>query len=220
MLIRRLDLDSIYNLGHDAIALPRRHYSRLMDALQTLEWTNDPNGTFARIPRYLVQSAGLKASNKSEQELVMNQSAMNACPEELLEASAALLMDTDVMGNWIIPHRPELQFISIWDGAEDLDWHWDGPAGADFFFLIYLNQEMGWKDHQGGQLMVGKRSVNGNFMKVEPTEVQHLATYDPCSRTLICCNNQSPQFVHKVVPLTQGHERTVFMVGFNMKRFR
>jgi hypothetical protein len=150
---------------------------------------------------------------------MMNRAAMNACPEHLITIARDLLTDPDLMGNWIIAHRPELQFISIWDGAEDLDWHWDGPAGADFFFLVYLNADAGWEPSQGGQLMVGTRSLEGNFMKVDGSTVQTLATYEPCSRTLVCCNNQSPQFVHKVIPLRHGQERTVFMVGFDMKRF-
>lgn len=219
MLVRKLDLDSIYNQGHDAVALPRSHYTRLMDALQTLEWSVDTSGSFNRIPSYLLPSARLKADEKADQEAMMKRSAMNACPVYLVDAANALITDPELMGNWIIPHRPELQFISIWDGAEDLDWHWDGPAGADFFFLIYLNAEGGWEQSRGGQLMVGTRSLEGNFMKVDASTVTALATYEPSSRTLVCCNNQSPQFVHKVLPLTNGHERTVFMVAFNMRRF-
>jgi hypothetical protein len=219
MIVRKLDLDNIYSLGHDAVALPRGHYQALMGALDALEWQSDPDDVYARIPGFLADSARLKRSDKSQQERDMHQLAMDACPSAVLMAAQALLSDREVMGEWVIAHQPELRFISIWDGAEDLDWHWDGPAGADFFFLMYLNREPGWPIGEGGQLMVGKRSLDGNYMQVDTDAVQHLATFDPCTRTLICCNNQNPQFVHKVVPLHSGQERIVFMIGFDMRRF-
>lgn len=218
MLTRMLNLDRLYSDGHDAIALPRAHYQNLQLIVQNLTWVADPGGAFARVPQFLAAASEVKAADQFEQERLMNASSLSSCPQILADAISNLLGSPEVMGNWLLAHRAHPRFISVWDGAEDLDWHWDGPAGADFFFLIYLNSDMGWNDSEGGQLQVGRRSLEGNYLHVAATDVEYLGTYQPASRTLVCCNNQNPQFVHKVFPLTNGRERTVLMIGFDMAR--
>lgn len=218
MLPTSLNYDQIMSQGHDGIVLPRSHYHDLLTLVQGLAWTSDPSGIFSRVPTILSGQGMVIHVDQFEKERQINQSSLERCPEDLRKAIDRLLTEPNVMGNWLAAHTPAVRFISIWDGAEDLDWHWDGPAGADFFFLIYLNKSPGWKESDGGQLLAGRRSVSGNYLKVNSEDVQHLGTYAPASRSLICCNNQNPQFVHKVLPLSAPTERTVLMIGFDMTR--
>lgn len=220
MLPRALNLDQIMLEGHDGIALPRPHYQALLNMIQGLEWAPDPDGVFARIPTFLSHVQDSPSVDQFEKERRLNEQSLVECPADLLAAVESLLRDPIVMGNWLIGHQPRLSFISVWDGAEALDWHWDGPAGADFFFLIYLNNTPGWTEAWGGQLLIGRRKLDGNYLKVDGDQVDYLATYAPATRSMICCNNQNPQFVHKVIPLSTAQERTVLMIGFDMIRSR
>lgn len=218
MLPRALNLDQIMSEGHDGIALPRPHYQTLLTMVQGLEWKPDPDGVFARIPTFLSHLQGPPSVDQFEKERRLNEQSLVDCPPDLLAAIESLLIEPQVMNNWLIGHQPRLRFISVWDGAEALDWHWDGPAGADFFFLIYLNNTPGWTEGSGGQLLTGRRKLDGNYLRVDGDQVDYLATYAPVTRSLICCNNQNPQFVHKVIPLRTAQERTVLMIGFDMVR--
>lgn len=218
MLPRALNLDRIFSDGHDGIALPRPQYQQLLAIVQNLEWDNDPDGIYTRLPAFQANVQQNIDQEKFEKEERLNKNSLANCPENLLEAVKDLLNDSLIMGNWHIAHEPKLRFISVWDGAEDLDWHWDGPSGADFFFLIYLNRHQGWVKGAGGQLQVGRRPLDGNYLHVDSRAVEELASYDPATRSLVCCNNQNPQFVHKVTPLSTSLERTVLMVGFDMAR--
>ncbi|MBI6882891.1 hypothetical protein [Pseudomonas putida] len=220
MLARSLDLTRIYNSGHDAIALPRDHYELLKDCVQGLEWAPDPDGIYARIPSYTLANPSMVSEDKFKQESFLNSHSLITSPAPLRHRVEQLLSDERIMGNWLIAHTSVLRFISVWDGAEDLPWHWDGPSGADFFFLIYLNEKMGWNDENGGHLSTGRRDLAGNYLHVDSEEVEHLATMAPASRTLVCCNNQNPSFVHKVSPLSGNHERTVLMIGFDIERLK
>lgn len=218
MIPRPLSVDNIFSSGHDGIALQRGIYQNLLRIIHDLEWGDDPGLVYNRLPSFLSSLHLLNDDDKFSKEDALNEASLKACPLELSSAVSEILNDPQVMGNWLIAHTPKLRFVSVWDGAEDLDWHWDGPAGADFFFLIYLNQEPGWIGTEGGQLKVGRRSLEGNYLQVEASEVLELSSYEPASRTLVCCNNHNPQFVHKVVPLSTQRERTVLMVGFDMIR--
>lgn len=219
MLPRPLDIDLIYAHGYDCVLLPRNHYETFSGIVHSIKWTIDPEGVFNRIPLYLLESLNEKSEDKAEQEQKMNDLAMAACPSELIDSVQRLLCDESIMNNWLLPYRAKARFISLWDGAEDLDWHWDGPARADFFFLIYLNKGKGWSEGNGGILHMGKRNLDGNFLKVDAEAVEWMGEIMPSSRTIVCCNNQNPQFVHKVTPLSKGDERTVLMIGFDMLRF-
>ena len=217
MLPRALNLDCTYADGHDGVALPRHHYELLLGLVQNLDWRQDPEGIFGRLPSFLSELDQNAQGDKFAKERMLNEASLRKCPEDILRAANNLLTDSEVMGNWLIAHKPNVRFVSVWDGAEDLDWHWDGPAGADFFFLIYLNRHSGWLASDGGQLKVGKRGLAGNYLQANG-DIEEFSSYEPASRTLVCCNNQNPQFVHKVIPLSKGRERTVLMLGFDMIR--
>lgn len=216
MFPRALDPERIYADGHDCVYLPRKQHETLHQVVQSLDWGTDPDGIFARLPLFLIGMNSAHQDNKFAKEEAINQASLDTCPPALIDAVRALLKDPEVMGDWIISLQPILKSISVWDGAEPLDWHWDGPAGARFFFLIYLNHNRGWISEDGGQIHVGKRRLVGNFLSVDSDAVQTLGSYDPAARTLVCCNNQNPQFVHKVTPLFSEIERTVLMIGFDM----
>lgn len=214
--IRPLDIGKLYQNGFDAINLNREWFMRLRGLIEATEWAPDPDGIYQSVPTW---SLSFKRSNhvqKIEQEREHNALMLQHAPSELIAACESLLKAPEIMGDWLEAYAANMSFISLWNGAEDLDWHWDGPAQADFFFLIYLNKSMGWQDDGGGELLTGRRPLRSGYLRVNSDEVAHLATIKPASRTLVCCNNQNPSFVHKVKPLGSADERVVLMIGFHL----
>ncbi len=212
--VRSLSMDSIYNNGFDAVFLPRDTYQQLMDILDTVEWLPDEDGEYNAIPKWLWNNFATETENQVKRESQFNQ--INLACKPLVDACHAIIKNGGVMGEWLEAFTPELTLITLWDGAEDLDWHWDGPCQTDFFFLIYLNKKRGWPENGGGELFTGKRSLKSGYMHTDPDDVIPLNGIRPSSRTLVCCNNENPSFVHKVVPLREADERIVLMVGFNL----
>jgi len=211
---RSLNLDAIYSQGFDAVVLTREHYAMLKSVLATTQWVADPEGMFSAIPDWQHKSVS-NFSLKAEAEQASNREGLERAPAILQQAASDLLTSEALMGSWLLAFDFEVKFLSLWDGAEPLDWHWDGPANADFFFLIYLNETPGWQDQKGGRLLTGERSLTGNYLRTQDAPVKLKETIAPAQRTLVCCNNQNPRFVHKVEGLTAGDQRRVLMIGFD-----
>lgn len=218
LITRPLDINAIYEQGYDAVLLNREWHERLMRHVNEVQWVDDDEQLFVSRPQWTKSDLSSRRIEglKIDEEASRNAFLMHAAPSDIMESAEALLACRDVMGIWPQAYRAKMKFITMWNGAEDLDWHWDGPAQADFFFLIYLNRFAGWSNKMGGQLVTGIRDIDKEYLKVDKPSVRTLNVIDPISRTLVCCNNQNPRFVHKVVPLNEGKERIVLMIGFDL----
>ena len=214
--IRPLDIGKLYQDGFDAISLNREWFTRLRGLIDATEWVPDPDGIYQAVPAWTLAFQRAEHVHKIDQETAHNALMLDNAPPSLIEACHELLMSPAVMGDWLEAYQGGINFISLWNGAEDLNWHWDGPAQADFFFLIYLNKKPGWPENGGGELLTGKRVLRRGYLHVNEEDVIHFETIRPATRTLVCCNNQNPSFVHKVKPLREADERIVLMVGFRL----
>jgi hypothetical protein len=221
--IRPLNMNAIYRDGVDTVVISRDWYCQLREIIMQTLWMDDPGGIFIKVPDWSIQA--LKQSDerlprapmsKVEQEAEHTAHVFAHAPSPLLNACRGMLADPTIMGEWLMAYNAEMKFMSLWNGAEDLGWHWDGPARASFFFLIYLNSNIGWKPDGGGELLVGIRDIGPNFLRVVPADVSLFATIKPEARVLVCCNNNNPRFVHKVNPLDSEGERIVLMIGFDL----
>jgi len=214
--IRPLDIEKLYQDGFDAISLNRYWFSRLRQLIEATTWADDPDGIYRAVPDWTLVFQRSQYDHKIDQEAAHNALMLQHAPAPLSAACLDLLSDPAIMGDWLEAYQAKMSFISLWNGAEDLNWHWDGPAQADFFFLIYLNRNMGWPARGGGELLTGRRPLRSGYLRVVDDQVVHLETIAPASRTLVCCNNQNPMFVLKVKPLIEADERIVLMVGFHL----
>ncbi len=219
--IRPLNINAIYQDGFDSVFISRDWYSHLREIITRTPWVDDPGGIFIKVPSWSIPDPDKidlmrPPLSKVEQEAEHNAHVLSHAPSVLLSACRDILSDPDIMGDWLMAYRAEMKFISLWNGAEDLGWHWDGPARAGFFFLIYLNSKMGWRPDGGGELGLGIRNIGPNFLRVVPGEVDLITTIKPESRTLVCCNNSNPRFVHRVNRLESEDERIVLMIGFDL----
>lgn len=214
--IRPLDIDKLYQDGFDAISLSREWFTRLRVLIDTTPWVPDPDGIYQAVPDWTLAFQRTEHAQKIDQETTHNALMLKHAPAPLIEACQEMIKSPEIMGDWLEAYQGDMSFISLWNGAEDLNWHWDGPAQADFFFLVYLNKHVGWPDNGGGELLTGKRTLRSGYLRVNEKDVTHLATIKPAARTLVCCNNQNPGFVHKVNPLREADERIVLMVGFRL----
>lgn len=214
--VRPVNLNALYEFGFDCTLLPKPDYDSLMSIIGLTTWVPDREGIFISKPDWSPHHDELDDPLKVEQERKKNAYNLHRAPIPLIRAVESLLSSAAILGDLLRAYSTELSYVSLYNGAEDLDWHWDGPSQADFFMLLYLNNSKGWPVQGGGELMTGVRSIDSNYLHVEPKSVSMVQSITPSSRTLVVCNNQNPRFVHKVNPLNEAKERIVLMIGFNL----
>jgi hypothetical protein len=221
--IRPLNINALYRDGVDTVFISRDWYCLLREIITQTTWVDDPDEIFIKVPSWSIKAAKQRDKllhnaqlSKVEQEAEHAAHVLAHAPSDLLDACRGMLADPAIMGDWLRAYSAEIKFMSLWNGAEDLGWHWDGPARAGFFFLVYLNSKTGWKIDGGGDLQIGIRDIGPNFLKVSPADVSLFATIKPEARVLVCCDNNNPRFVHKVNPLDSEDERVVLMIGFDL----
>ncbi len=211
----QLNVNSIYKHGYDAVSLTPAWHTRFTEIVKQTDWIADSSKVVLRNPSWASTNAGGYAS-KVEQEESLNADSLALAPQDLVAGVRELLEDRNLFGIWREAYKFDLSFIAMWDGAERLPWHWDGPTQAEFFFLIYLNQYDQWPAGGGGELIVGTRDIESGFLGFpKPEDVTVLDMITPQAGTVVCCNNRNPRFVHKVNPLLRAKERIVLMICFN-----
>ena len=77
----------------------------------------------------------------------------------------------------------------MWNGSEEIPYHYDTINGADTLILIYITEESAWLKDWGGQISLKKQV--GDVILVEEE-------IDPLSGTMIVINNANPLVKHKV----------------------
>ena len=84
---------------------------------------------------------------------------------------------------------PRLQYVDMWNGSEEIPYHYDTINGADTLIIIYITDESTWSKDWGGQISLKKQV--GDVIMVEEE-------INPLSGTMVVINNANPLIKHKV----------------------
>lgn len=169
----------------------------LWNEVYNTEWQNDSvDNIYKQIPswyksnkKYNKKSDG---SDRFKFERNIGSDILKNTPESLKYIGLELVESSPFMFFKTYYERVELQYIDLWNGSEEIPYHFDTINGADTLVLIYLTEEINWQKDWGGSITMKK-------------QVGDISLYEekilPNNGTMLVINNANPLVMHKVEQL-------------------
>jgi hypothetical protein len=128
-------------------------------------------------------------SNRAEYERIIGQDILNNTPKSLITLGNQLLETPPFEFFKRYYKNHELKSIDMWNGCEEIPYHFDTINGADTLVLIYLTEENNWQKDWGGTITMKKHVGNKIYFEEE---------FMPTNESMIVINNANPLVFHKV----------------------
>lgn len=205
-----IDLNHYFTKGYCKTFVPNPLYDEFFQIIKNINWVDDPDKIYRRIPDWNLKVQHLSAGSKSDKERYLAKQSLTLPPPDLIRILEELINTECIVGPFLQTYKLKLDFVDIWDGVEStLGWHWDGPAQSDVVSLIYFN-DMVWPDHRGGGLAVGERDIlpNSQWLIDYDNVIEH-ERIKPSGRTQAWVNNANPRFVHKPLTLNDTNDQRI-----------
>jgi hypothetical protein len=203
--------DQYYDRGFFAVELDGLTKSLLWNEIITTNWVPDTvDGIYKQIPDWYKSNVNLKnitGANRADCERIIGDHIMKLAPESLLNVGN-ILVDTEpfqLFKKYFKRH--ELKFVDMWNGSEEIPYHFDTINGCDTLVLIYLTDQHVWDPKWGGAISM-KKEVD-NFVIFEQEIL-------PNNGTMLVINNANPLVYHKVTALKNTNiNRYTFSFNYN-----
>lgn len=210
-----LNVNKFYKQGYDEWTLPEELKTILWGAIYTEEWNE--HSVYKNIPSWSINTDITTPPKQDreynrEYEKAKSASSLDVVPQVYID-SIKKLFDNSYYSKWFrdtCGFDYELRFIDLWNGSDELAYHWDGVEDHDLGFLIYLTDEPNWKQEYGSVLKIAERDW--------PTEtVYNENSIIPSNGKIILLNNMNPRFVHSVGKLKDNTKnRYTINVGISV----
>jgi len=166
----------------------------LWNEVYNTEWVNDSiDGVYKKIPSWYKSSKKYKlntdGSNRMSFERSIGKDILQNTPQSLMHIGLDLIESNPFIFFKTYYKKAELQYIDLWNGSEEIPYHFDTINGSDTLVLIYLTEEELWKSEWGGSIFL-KKQVNG--------VCHHEVEIFPNNGTMLVINNANPLVMHKV----------------------
>jgi hypothetical protein len=193
-----LNVNKFYKEGYDVWQMPSDLNAILWSSI--ISETYNQHTVYKGIPTWSINNDMVAGSvervydRKTEQEMAKR--SLELVPKVYTDCITELFKN-NYYNEWFINtcgYKWELRFIDLWNGSDNLDWHWDGVEDHDIGFLIYFTEEPEWKSDWGSVLKLGERDYGSN-------SVTDIGQVNPNNGTVVLLNNMNPRFVHSVNPL-------------------
>lgn len=203
-----------YENGFFASTVPIEISRLLWTEIYTTEWIEDVNEEiYKKIPKWYATDikldTGLNGSKRKQFERKSGEEQFTRVPQSLKEIGNKLtkLPDLEFFNRFYESY--ELIYLDLWNGSEEIPYHFDTINGADTLVLIYLTEEPSWKKEWGGQISLQKKVNDVIIIEQE---------FNPDNGLMLVINNANPLVMHKVSALKNlGANRYTF--SFNIKWF-
>ena len=107
-------------------------------------------------------------------------------------------------------YEHELKFIDIWNGSDEIGWHWDGVEDHAIGFLIYFTEQAVWNPDWKAELYVGEKDWGAK-------DTDTFKKITPGNGTVVLINNMNPRLVHRVERLANYDvNRYTINAGFSV----
>jgi hypothetical protein len=185
-------VEQYFERGYIISKLPDNLLSKLWAEIYTTDWLQDPEGVYKGKPswyntkKYNIEEDG-SLQNLVEKtygsELIIN------APDTLLQTANDIVKLNDF--NFIKSFKDNivLKYLHMWNGAEEIPWHYDTIDGSDILVFVYLTDTINWLDEYGGRIEFCKE-INGQQF--------YTKQLSPKNGTMVIVNNTNPLFKHKV----------------------
>lgn len=210
----KTDHDLFFDIGFVVGSLAPQITNVLWGVIEQSVWVSDPDGIYKKVPQwYLTDVAtptGEQEAFRGKYEREFSQKILKVAPQQLKDAGA-LVFNAHLSFLKQYFQEYELTSVDLWNGAENIEYHFDTINGFDVGVLLYITDEQLWDPAWGGSLRM-KRTFP--CTGVEPIERVVL----PVSGTYVAFNNKNPLVTHKVEPLTTAAvNRYTFTFNYNVK---
>ena len=191
-----IDVNHFYKHGYDEWMLPQELKTMSWGAIYTEDWNK--HSVYKNVPAWSINT-DITTPPKEEREYnreyekAKSASSLDVVPSVYVDVITSLF-DNPYYSNWFkdtCGFEYELRFIDLWNGSDELKYHWDGVEDHDLGFLIYLTDEPNWKEEYGSILKIAERDYPN-------TEVYNEQSIIPNDGKVILLNNVNPRFVHSV----------------------
>jgi hypothetical protein len=150
---------------------------------------------------------GFRGSDRKSFERRSGVDFLNQAPQSLKAAADLIAQSQDLSFFKRYYDSYDLMYIDLWNGSEEIPYHFDTINGADTLVLIYLTEELVWSKEWGGQISLQKKIKDVILAEEE---------IDPISETMVVVNNANPLVKHKVTAL-KNLDVNRYTVSFNFK---
>ncbi|WP_137297244.1 hypothetical protein [Psychromonas sp. SP041] len=207
----KVNLNEFYGNGISQTLVIKDFYQKIFNEITNIKWVPDQRGPYNTIPEWTQSVVPSDDGERINEERKMGKTSLDSCPVKLRELIEEMLKDERVIGDMSHIYKLKLDYIDIWNGVEDMGWHWDGPCQSEMISLIYFND----KDldiEYGGSIEAGVRDIQAgkDWMK-EYLDVERVAIFPPIGRLQVWINNTNPRFVHKTNKLKDAKSNRLTM---------
>lgn len=185
-----------YDQGYFCSTIDKNIETILWNEIYSTDWKQDDvEHIYKEIPvwyeaskKYNLQEDG---SNRADYERLIGEDIFSKTPKTLIDVGYSLLQTPQFDFFKKYYKTPQLKYIDLWNGSEDIPYHFDTINGCDTLVLIYLTDQP-WDADWGGSITM-KKQVDSNILyenKVLPNNA-----------TMLVVNNANPLVFHKVEKL-------------------
>jgi len=203
--------DLYYDRGFFLTELDQLTKSLLWNEIVTTNWITDTvDNIYKQIPDWYKSNIDIKnitGTNRPEYERIIGDHIIKHAPESLIHIGNQLVETAPFDFFKKYYKRHELKFVDMWNGSEEIPYHFDTINGSDTLVLIYLTDQLAWNKEWGGTISMKKQIDDTIVFEKE---------YLPISGTMLIVNNANPLIYHKVTALTNSNvNRYTFSFNYN-----
>jgi hypothetical protein len=205
--------DQYYERGFFSVEIDGLTKSLLWNEITATNWIPDTvDNIYKQIPNWYISDTDIKditGENRASYERTIGENIIKKAPESLIQIGNSIV-DTapfEFFKTYYKTHK--LKFVDMWNGSEDIPYHFDTINGCDTLVLIYLTDEPVWNKAWGGTISM-KKQVGSTVVLEEE--------YLPSNGTMLVINNANPLIYHKVTSLKNANVNR-YTFSFNYKWF-
>lgn len=203
--------DQYYEKGFFVTALDKLTTSLLWNEIATTNWIPDTvDNIYKQIPdwyRNNINVTSINGANRASHERMIGKYTIKNAPKSLVQIGNELPNNAPFDFIKTYYKRHELKFLDMWNGSEEIPYHFDTINGCDMLVLIYLTDQPVWKSEWGGTISM-KKQVSDTVIFEED--------YLPTNGTMLIINNANPLIYHKVTALKNTNvNRYTFSFNYN-----
>lgn len=195
-----MDIEKLFGSGYSTGRIPLVIGNVILQLLDKERWVKDLAIGFS-IPEWSFVDFDPELP-VDERELLISDTLALKTPKHYKHLLMSWIMSSEDFVDLAKLGQINIVGLSIWDGVEDLSWHWDGYDAGDFILMSYFSPYDEWPSDWQGMLTTGTRRLDGDwlgFSKDSQVYAHEVIYPEHCRFVLL--NNQNPKFVHRTTLL-------------------
>ena len=143
-----MNVNNFYKYGFDEWQMPQWMSQAFMGQLLVEEWIDHP--VYKGVPSWSINKGGeaQKHHYVRADEQGVNAKSLKVVPE-LYRNLINDLFAEEHYSAWFkdtCGYNTQIKFIDVWNGSDNLGYHWDGVEDHDIGFLIYFTEQHIWNE--------------------------------------------------------------------------